>query len=148
MRIYLDACCLLRPFDDQSQDRVRLESEAVLSIVHGIRNHSHTLVCSEAVEFEIERGTDPERRVAAMEILNGLHERTALDSAVQSRARELGLQGLDPLDALHLALAERAGCDILLTTDDVLLRRCQRLTPPSAVRVENPAVFAATEFMK
>ena len=27
-RIYLDVCCLNRPFDDQSQDRVRLDAEA------------------------------------------------------------------------------------------------------------------------
>jgi len=26
MKVYLDACCLNRPFDDQSQDRIRLES--------------------------------------------------------------------------------------------------------------------------
>jgi len=25
MKIYLDVCCLNRPFDDQVQDRVRLE---------------------------------------------------------------------------------------------------------------------------
>jgi len=31
--IYLDACCLNRPFDDQSQPRVHLESEAVLIIL-------------------------------------------------------------------------------------------------------------------
>ena len=28
--IYLDVCCLNRPFDDQTQERIRLESEAVL----------------------------------------------------------------------------------------------------------------------
>ena len=33
MKIYLDACCLNRPFDDQSQDRVRLEAEAILLIL-------------------------------------------------------------------------------------------------------------------
>jgi hypothetical protein len=27
MKIYLDACCLNRPFDDQSRYRIRLESE-------------------------------------------------------------------------------------------------------------------------
>jgi hypothetical protein len=32
MRIYLDACCLNRPFDNQSQERVRLESEAIQAI--------------------------------------------------------------------------------------------------------------------
>lgn len=33
MRIYLDACCINRPFDDQIQDRIRLESEAVLLVL-------------------------------------------------------------------------------------------------------------------
>lgn len=33
MNIYLDKCCLNRPFDDQSNLRVRLESEVV--------NHGH-----------------------------------------------------------------------------------------------------------
>jgi hypothetical protein len=28
--LYLDICCLKRPFDDQAQPRIRLESEAVL----------------------------------------------------------------------------------------------------------------------
>ncbi|MGH2585054.1 MAG: hypothetical protein ACRDJE_09075 [Dehalococcoidia bacterium] len=30
MRIYFDVCCLNRPFDDQRQERVRLETEALL----------------------------------------------------------------------------------------------------------------------
>jgi hypothetical protein len=29
--LYLDICCLKRPFDDQAQPRIRIESEAVLS---------------------------------------------------------------------------------------------------------------------
>src|SRR5689334_12036522 len=33
MRVYLDMCCLKRPFDDQSQPRIRLESEAVLALL-------------------------------------------------------------------------------------------------------------------
>lgn len=35
-RIYLDVCCLNRPFDDQGQERVRLESAAVVEILKGI----------------------------------------------------------------------------------------------------------------
>jgi len=34
MRIYMDVCCLTRPFDDQSQERIKLESESVLMILH------------------------------------------------------------------------------------------------------------------
>ena len=33
MLIYLDMRCLKRPFDDQSQPRMRLESEAVLGVL-------------------------------------------------------------------------------------------------------------------
>lgn len=35
-KIYLDTCCLNRPFDDQTQERIRLESEAVLAILSRI----------------------------------------------------------------------------------------------------------------
>ena len=32
-KIYFDTCCLNRPFDDQTQTRIRLEAEAVLAIL-------------------------------------------------------------------------------------------------------------------
>lgn len=33
MKLYLVNCCYNRPFDDQTQDRIHLESEAVLAIL-------------------------------------------------------------------------------------------------------------------
>jgi len=33
MKVYLDVSCLNRPFDDQTQARIRLESEAVTIIL-------------------------------------------------------------------------------------------------------------------
>lgn len=33
MKVYLDVCCLNRPFDDQTQDRIRIESESILTIL-------------------------------------------------------------------------------------------------------------------
>jgi len=38
MKIYLATCCLNRPFDDQRQPRVRLESEAVTLILEKTHN--------------------------------------------------------------------------------------------------------------
>lgn len=52
-RIYLDACCLNRPFDDQTQDRIRLEAEAVLLILAHIEAGDWDMIGSEALEFEI-----------------------------------------------------------------------------------------------
>ena len=52
MRIYLDVCCLNRPFDDQTQDRIHLESEAIILILKRIRSGNWEWVSSEAVSFE------------------------------------------------------------------------------------------------
>ncbi len=68
--IYLDACCLDRPFDDLTQDRVRLE-----------------------------------------------------------------------FDALHIACAESSKADVLLTTDDHMVRRVERLSSQLTVRVANPLAW-------
>jgi hypothetical protein len=47
--IYLDVCCFNRPFDDQTQERVRLESEAVLLILGRCQRGELQLVGSEAI---------------------------------------------------------------------------------------------------
>jgi len=36
VRIYLDMCALKRPFDDQSNGRIALETTAVLSILRSV----------------------------------------------------------------------------------------------------------------
>ncbi|MDR2716284.1 MAG: hypothetical protein LBB46_06020 [Coriobacteriaceae bacterium] len=40
MRIYLDNCCFNRPFDDQKQIKVKLETEAKLSIQRQISDYT------------------------------------------------------------------------------------------------------------
>ena len=55
------------------------------------------------------------------------------------RGKELQALGFKAFDALHIACAERASIDALLTTDDRLWRRAQREAGKRAVRVENPA---------
>jgi hypothetical protein len=42
--VYLDVCALSRPFDDQSQMRIRLETDAVQLILSHIRSGSLTLI--------------------------------------------------------------------------------------------------------
>ncbi len=38
MRVYLDNCCYNRPYDDQSQLRISLETQAKIQIQGMIRN--------------------------------------------------------------------------------------------------------------
>lgn len=49
----MDVCCLNRPFDDQTQERIHLESEAILSILNRCEAKEWKLVSSEVIEFEI-----------------------------------------------------------------------------------------------
>lgn len=62
MKIYLDACCWNRPFDDQSQNRVRVEAEAVLSILEMAQSSGVEIIGSDIVDDELSEMPDDERR--------------------------------------------------------------------------------------
>ena len=138
MRIYFDACCLNRPFDDQSQDRIRLESEAIKIALDLCTKGLHSWVSSEAVEQEISRNPNLEKREAVASMLLDAHERLVFDDQVLEAARRIQATGIRAMDALHVALAANAGCDIMLTVDDELIARAQTLATPLLIRVENP----------
>jgi predicted nucleic acid-binding protein len=139
MRLCLDVCCLNRPFDDQSQDRIRAESEAVQLIFDLCVIGRFRWVSSDVVEAEVARNPDNGRRNALLGLLKAADERLVYGPQVEPLARVYVAQGLKAFDAAHLALAATFGCDILLTTDDAFLRCAERLQPPSNVKVENPA---------
>ncbi|NSW92534.1 MAG: hypothetical protein HPY74_18080 [Firmicutes bacterium] len=57
-KIYFDVCCYNRPFDDLTQGRIRLETEALLLIINRILNNGYILCESPAIQFELSRMTD------------------------------------------------------------------------------------------
>jgi len=145
MRIYLDACCLLRPLDDQSQHRIRVESEAVCVILELCGKGLHRWISSETVEYEVLRDPDEEHRGIVAGMLRFADERLLADDRSIALARRLVELGIGPMDALHLAIAETGGCDALLTTDDELLRRAGQVRPPLRLKVANPARWLLEE---
>ena len=128
MRIYLDTCCLQRPLDDQTQPRIRVETEAVFAILAAVQGGNATLLTSEALEFEISRIPDAQRRREASAILTLAGERLALSEACEHLAEAYAEAGLSPMDALHVALAATAGANYFVTADDKLLRRAKSLS--------------------
>jgi predicted nucleic acid-binding protein len=127
MRIYLDTCCLQRPLDDQTQPRVRVETEAIFAILASVQDGSITLLTSEALEFEINRIPDEQRRREALAILTLASERITLSVASEDLAESLAQAGLAAMDALHVALAATAKASFFVTADDKLLRRARSL---------------------
>jgi len=126
MKIYLDACCWSRPFDDQAQHRVRLEAEAVLSIIAHGRAGDFTLAASEAIEFELSRMPDSDKLNKVRSLYSAVNVRLPYTEKTGKRALFFQRQGIKLLDSLHLALAEEYRQDALLTTDDNFLARDRR----------------------
>jgi predicted nucleic acid-binding protein len=128
MRVYLDTCCLQRPLDDQTQPRIRVETEAVFAILALVQAGVATLLSSEALEFEISRIPDEHRRREAMAILTLAGERLLLSNTSEQLAESMARAGLSAIDALHVALAATAGADYFVTADDRLLRKAKSLS--------------------
>ena|SRR5687768_9162192 len=136
MKIYLDTCCLNRPFDDRSQARVNIEAEAVRSILERCEQGDGQLASSDTLAFEVAQTTSEERRAMLHEGLAIASERVTIES-VEQRAVELEKFGLQPLDAAHLASAESAKVDWFCTCDDRLLKKCSSI-PTLSFRVGLP----------
>jgi predicted nucleic acid-binding protein len=122
VRVYLDNCCFNRPFDDQRQTRVRLETEAKLCIQEHIRSGTLELVWSYMVDFENAANPFEERRTT----ISGWRQYAAMDveetALILQHATVLAGKGLKAKDALHMACAIAGECTYFVTTDDAILK--------------------------
>ncbi len=137
-RIYLDCCCLNRPFDDLSQVRTRLEAEAVEWILEESRLGKFTVVTSDYLLTELLRNPNQDKRNQTLAMANyaGIH--VPASQTVGSRALEIEQLGIKHFDALHIAAAEATKCEYLLTTDDRLLKKSLRHHGKLMVTLLNP----------
>ena len=62
MRIYMDNCCFNRPFDDQANIRIRLETEAKLYIQEKIINKEIEFAWPYIIDYENHFNPFEERR--------------------------------------------------------------------------------------
>lgn len=137
-RIYLDACCLNRPFDDQSQPRIALEAQAILTILSQCESAQWRLITSAALDAELEQTPDRERLGNVRLMLAIAKIKVVSSQALEERSRELQKMGFTAYDAAHIASAERGRADVFLSTDDRLIKRAKRYAQLIQVSVENP----------
>ena len=137
-RVYLDNCVLNRPFDDQSQERIRLETEAIILLLARLERKEWTWLGSQALELEIDQTPDAEQQARLRRVIAFVGLTLEIGDQELERASELEKLGFAGFDAVHLACAEIGRADIFLTTDDRLLRLAKRLAKKLRVKVENP----------
>ncbi len=144
-KIYLDTCCLNRPFDVQTQIRVRREAEAVEVILEYFDIGYWQWIISSVNTDEIDRITEPMKYAKVKTLLSSAHQIVWVSEAEIARGEQLEALGFERLDALHLACAESGDADIFLTTDDSLLKIAQRANTRLRVRVEYPDTWLKEE---
>ena len=137
-KLYLDNCALNRPFDDQSQERVRLETEAIVLILSRLERREWTWLGSQALEAEIDKAPDAEQQLRLRRVIEFVSLTVEIGEKELERARDLQKLGFAGFDAVHLACAESGRANVFLTTDDRLLKRAKRLAKKLHVKVENP----------
>ena len=124
LKLYLDMCCFNRPYDNQQQTRIHLESLAKLHIQQLLANGDLDFVWSFILELENSKNPYSLRRETIQKFsyrcVQYVDESNAAD--VLQIAKPILASGVREKDAMHVACAIQASCDYFLTTDDRLLK--------------------------
>jgi predicted nucleic acid-binding protein len=140
-RVCLDNCCNSRLFDGDTSPKVKAQADAIRRIINNRRRGGYVIIGSFAAETEMARIPDDEkRRVAEQNYKESIDETVKFSEQIITRAQKLESMGLKAMDARHLAAAEAAKADYLLTTDEKFIRKCQNRNI-TAVKVIDPLDF-------
>jgi predicted nucleic acid-binding protein len=139
-KIYLDSCCVSRPYDNQTQNRIKSESAAIMRIITRFWHGEWQSITSKVLQFEINQISDLTKRSFVKALFASIPQTIFVSVGVSEifRGKQLEALGFKEYDALHIACAETAKADVFLTTDDAVIRRAKRLRSQLRVRVENP----------
>lgn len=140
MKIYLDNCCYNRPFDDQTQERIYLESESILVVLKRGQQNIDTIVGSAILDLEINRMSDERKKQKVKELYKIATIYNPYSEKILRRSKEIMEQSkIRPFDSLHIASAEIAEANVMLTTDDKLEKIAAKLR--LKVKISNPLKF-------
>lgn len=139
MKIYLDNCCFNRPYDDQTQICISLETQAKLYVQDLIKERKIELATSYVLWYENSQNPYETKRVAISEFIQK-NSTEYIDieknDEIRSKAEEIMKTGVKMKDAYHIACAIYSSCDYFLTTDNRLLKYYT-----SEIQMLNPVDF-------
>jgi len=139
--VYFDNCSNSRLFDADPSPKVKAQADAIRHIIDNRKKDGYVIIGSFAGEAEISKIPDDEkRRMAELCYRESIDYNINLSEQIRVRADNLELMGLGKMDAAHLAAAEAAGADFLITTDEKFIKRCAK-NNLTAVKVIDPLDF-------
>ena len=137
-KVYLDVNIYNRPFDDQSQVRIRLETISIFSIMQRIKKRELLLVWSFIIDYENSLNPYDDVR-QEVDFLSSIASKSILPSdTIVTQTMKFESMGIKPRDALHVACALEAGADYFLTCDDKLINKASSIR---GLKILNPIRF-------
>lgn len=137
----MDNCCYNRPYDDQSQMRIYLETQAKLHIQDMIRREKIELVTSYILDFENSNNRSMQKKLAIQKFMNehaALYVSNRNEKDITKLAEAIMETGIKEKDAYHVACAVMAECNYFVTIDDRLLKyqseKIKLVTPGELIR--------------
>ncbi|MFZ1389162.1 MAG: PIN domain protein [Thiolinea sp.] len=127
-----------RPYDDQSNLKVLLESEAKLKIQEDIRAGVYELVWSYILDYENNKNPFLERKeqIAKWKVYTKID--IEADENIINLANSINHLGLKKFDSLHIACAIKANADYFLTTDIGIIKKANLI---QAINIKDPIDF-------
>jgi hypothetical protein len=136
LRLYLDNCCFNRPFDDQNQLKIKLETEAKLFIQQGILAGKFDLVWSYILEFENNQNRFDDKRSAIHDWKDIAKIHCTENDEIVEFAEGLYALHIRTKDALHIACSVYSKSDYFITVDKQLYNLRLR-----EINIVNPLTF-------
>ncbi|MGE3167325.1 MAG: PIN domain protein [Pyrinomonadaceae bacterium] len=122
-RVYFDNCAYNRPFDDQSGERVRRETAAVIRIQKEIEFGELDLIWSYINEGENFEHPFEDCKWAILRWKEIAETEISENGNLLKNAQKLMSLGLRVGDALHIAAAVEGRADFFITTNDKILKK-------------------------
>lgn len=139
--VYLDNCCYNRPYDDQEQLKVHLETEAKMHIQKMITDNKIKLVYSFISEFENSQNPNTNNSKSISNFFKNASVYVDISHKldIRSEAVEIIKTGIKEMDAIQVASAIIGKSDYFLTTDKRLLK-----FSTEKIQIMNPIDFIRT----
>ena len=121
-RIYLDNCCFNRPYDDQTQLKIYLETQAKIHVQSLVYEQKIELVWSFILTFENSRNIFNAKKMAISQWETLSSAFVGKSEDIRLIAKEIMLTGIKAADAAHVACAIAGSCNYFITVDKRLLK--------------------------
>lgn len=137
MKIYLDNCCYNRILDDRSNSKIYYERNSIMIILELAEKSAIRIIGSEMLIKEMNDTTDTYKKSVLQMLYSLCSEEVKVTKPILDRAECIRhSSNIKYKDSIHLACAEAANTDVLLTTDIKFLNNSNRIK--TYTKVMNP----------